>query len=326
MQMKKLPVAISAVLAVVLAGLAIGPQRISSAHEATGDLQLARSLSEHAPAGSRNLAAFTIDGDTLTFAGVGADEHTEFEIGSITKTFTAELLRNAIDRGELTLDTTIGEILHTDSDITLGELATHTSGLPRTTGLTLPGITWQFFGNNPYGPSPIDQLLQDAGSAKLTDRGHYRYSNFGVAVLGQLLALNSGRSYEELLNTEILEPLGMHNTYLMLPQSVSDSAPRGVLTNGRTSAPWEMEADAPAGAIRSTAYDMSLFARYIMDTKPPDFTWVRDTEMIWHNGATGGFSSYLGFIQERQRVAFVVNDSGASVDNLGLTLLRGDLS
>src|SRR5699024_5425520 len=124
-------IALAATISTAALALAIGPRPITTATQRTGDPTLAALIAEHAPPGSRNISAFTIRDGQTTFAGLGSDEHTEFEIGSITKTFTADLLTQAIDRGELTLDTTVGEIIDATgseiTDVTLKELATHTS-------------------------------------------------------------------------------------------------------------------------------------------------------------------------------------------------------
>lgn len=84
--------------------------------------------------GHRNLSAFVIDTQSVHYAGIGFDENSEVEIGSITKTMTAEVLRKQVERGEIRLDTTVGEVLSfSDSpvaSVTVEELARHTSGLP----------------------------------------------------------------------------------------------------------------------------------------------------------------------------------------------------
>ena len=106
-----LAVAVVVGLAVAAAALVLGPDHITPSDERTGDEALAARLAEHAESGHRNIAAFTVAGDEVTFAGLGADEHTEFEIGSVTKTFTAQILINQIEAGRVTLDTTVGEII-----------------------------------------------------------------------------------------------------------------------------------------------------------------------------------------------------------------------
>ncbi len=321
---------VAAGLIAAAAAVVVGPQPIRTADDQpTGSPAVSDVLSQSAPAAAHHLSAFTISDDNVTFGGLGADENDEFEIGSITKTFTAELLQNAIDDGDLTLDTTVGEVIDVGDSpvgtVTLEELANHTSGLPRLGNSSIPRkLGTLFLGSNPYADTTRQDVIDAAAAADLKDRGERHYSNLGFALLGQVIAESQGTSYEQLLNDEILQPLGMSHTYLAVPGSTDSESPRGLLANGRESQPWEMDGDAPAGAIRSTAADMSLYAQHLLDTGIPDFTWVTDRPegVAWHNGGTGGFKSMLVLDPEAGTAAYVVNDSTAKVDKLGLTLLE----
>lgn len=318
--------ALTATIATAALALAIGPKHITTATRHTGDPALATIIAEHAPPGSRNISAFILQNGQATFAGLGSDEHTEFEIGSITKTFTAELLTRAVERQELTLDTTVGEIIETTgaeiTDVTLKELATHTSGLPRLAKMGLPQFFASVTGGNPYADHTREELLDAARDASLTDRGEVAYSNFGFALLGQLIAEATDTPYPTLIKDEILTPLGMEDTYLMTPGSVPDHAPRGLTTAGRASSPWEMDADAPAGALRSTAQDMAIWADHVLASPLPEYTWFHDTgATVFHNGGTGGFMSMLLVDAATDTAAFAITDTNAGMEDLGRTLL-----
>lgn len=319
---------LAGVAMVITAALAllIGPQPIHTATTKTGNPELAELVAEHAPPASRNISTFTYNEGQPTFAGLGADENTEFEIGSITKTFTAELLDNAVQRGDLSLDTTVGEIIDIPgaaaADITMEELATHRSGLPRLRNMGMRSFTSGLTGRNPYANYSTEDLFAHTAQVSLKGRGEFEYSNFGVALLGQLVAKVSEVPYPELLQEEILTPLKMENTYLMGPGSVPDDAPLGLSARGRENKAWEMDADAPAGAIRSTAHDMALYAEYILSKPLPDYTWIHDEEedFFFHNGGTGGFSSMLIIDPVSETAAFAITDTTASVDELTVTL------
>ncbi len=131
------------------------------------------------------------------FAFIDAEPETRFEIGSITKPLTGMLLADAIDRGEVSLDTTIGALLPGDAgtgfgSISLRELCTHTSGLPRLPRgpLTLLRVgRFLLLGTHPYRGTTASGVLRAAARQRLRGRGQFRYSNLGGAVLGQLLAL-----------------------------------------------------------------------------------------------------------------------------------------
>ena len=263
----------------------------------------------------------------MKFAGLGADENTEFEIGSVSKTFTAELLRQAVERGEVTLDTTVGEILDdadmSTSDITLKELATHTSGLPRILGISAFTVVISMQRKqNPYDGFTTQRILDEARTATLTDRGTYNYSNFGMALLGHLLARRTGTTYAQLAQERIFTPLGMNNTYVMTPETTPTNAPRGLDITGHPTAVWDDEGYGPAGGIRSTAADMTHFMKHLLAQGLPDYTWVNEQDVAWHNGMTGGFTSMLVIDPWNHNASFVANDSNVAIDELGMELPR----
>ncbi|MDU0478449.1 serine hydrolase domain-containing protein [Staphylococcus chromogenes] len=299
-----------------------GPQRVATAQSQTGDPALAHFLQSHAPRGSHNLAAFHLDSSGTTFAGLGADKDTEFEIGSITKTFNAELLRQAIERGEVRLDTKVKEIVDTGEapigDVRLEELANHTSGLPRNPGLDPLTLVWEV---NPYAKVSDENILAMSKRSKLQKRGERNYSNLGAALLGQLLAIKAGRAWPDMVQKDILDPLGMTQTFVATIDTTKQS-PHGLNNKGQRAANWEMQGYAPAGAIRSTASDMEKFAKHVQSTGLPGYAWVHDEVATWHNGATGGYASMLAFSPDGKAAAFVVTDSSARVTKLGKEMLK----
>lgn len=319
--MKKI-VAVLCGLATTALLLVSGPQRVTLASDPTGDPGLAGFMKEHAPRGAHELTGFVLDGDQPVFAGLGADEHTEVEIGSVTKTFTAELLRQAVEKGTVQLDTKVSDIIDTHGapigSVTLEQLANHEAGLPRNPGLDLVSL---FVERNPYGTVTRDDILEMALDAKLKGQGERNYSNLGVAFLGQLIATKDGRTWEEMVQQDIFTPLGMSESYVALIGSAAD-APHGLNGRGRVAANWEMDGYAPAGAIRSTAHDMALFAAHVRSVGVPPYVWVHDEAGMWHNGGTGGYRTMLIFDPNGKRVAFVNTNTPASVDILGERMLQ----
>ena len=156
-----------------------------------------------------------------TFVRRTARGDTVFEIGSGTKVFTSLLLADMAHRGEVALDDTIGKYLPPDvkmperngRSITLVDLATHTSGLPR-----LPTNLSPKDPNNPYADYSVEQFYQFLSTYQLTrDIGsQYEYSNLGGGLLGHILALRAGMSYEALVESRICDPLGMNSTRITL--------------------------------------------------------------------------------------------------------------
>ena len=154
------------------------------------------------------------------------------------------------------------------------------------------------------------------------------YSNFGMAVLGQALANRAGISYADLLDREILSPilspLDMDVTTVVAgdAQPPSQSA-QGRAANGTTTAPWRGSGYTPAGSgVRSTADDLARLVAGAMERSAPGaaateprfardeddrigFGWfIRrrgGREITWHNGRTGGFSSFVGFDRAARR-------------------------
>ncbi|QGU01808.1 D-alanyl-D-alanine-carboxypeptidase/endopeptidase AmpH precursor [Corynebacterium kalinowskii] len=309
-------------LATVAALVIFGPQPVKLADTQTGNPQLATFLAENSPRGAHNVTAFVLDGDQPVFAGLGANEHTEVEIGSVTKTFTAELLRQAVEKGTVRLDTKVSDIIDTRGapigSATLEQLANHEAGLPRNPGLDTLSL---FIERNPYGSVTREDIFKMALKADLKGQGERNYSNLGVALLGQLIAEKDGRSWEEMVQQDIFDPLGMTSTYVASVGKAAD-APHGLNGRGREAANWEMDGYAPCGAIRSTAFDMAKFALHVRSVGVPSYAWKHDDYGASHNGSTGGFRTMLVFDPTGQRAAFVNNNSTTRMDELGKEMLK----
>ena len=150
-----------------------------------------------------------VNGDTL------------FEIGSITKTFTALLLQDMIERGEMKLDDPVAKYLpksvkmptRNGKEITLLHLATHTSGLPDGPDNLDPKRA-----DNPYADFTVEKMYAFLSGYKLTsDPGaKYEYSTVGMGLLGQAIALKAGTNYESLVVDRICRPLKMDSTRITL--------------------------------------------------------------------------------------------------------------
>lgn len=332
MRARDIAVGVIAATVTAVALLSTGPRDISTATEHTGDPEISSALEHLAENGHHNLAAFSYDGGETRFGGLGADEHTEFEIGSITKTFNAELVRQFIEEGELNLDTQVQELIDVPSapvaDVTIEDLLNHTSGLATTESLSVADMFVANIrdGGNPYRRDTPQDILDAAGAAELNNRGEEQYSNYGHALLGQLLAEHAGVPYDELLRTRIFEPAGMTSTYVAMPGTVDD-APTGLAANGHPAGPWDMDGWAPAGAIRSAAADMAKYVEWVSLHGVPDYGWSSldedGEEITFHNGGTGGFRTMLVWDPEDDsRATFVAGDTEAWVDALGIDLMK----
>jgi D-alanyl-D-alanine-carboxypeptidase/D-alanyl-D-alanine-endopeptidase len=284
---------------------------------------------------------------------------TVFEIGSVTKVFTSLLLADMVQRGEVALTDPIAKYLPPDAKvperngraITLLDLATHTSGLPRLPTNMVPKDR-----GNPYADYSVAQLYQFLSTYSLArDIGsQYEYSNLGGGLLGHVLARRAGMDYEALVRSRITGPLGMTSTSITL--SADQQRRLAVGHNDRLASVsnWDLPTLAGGGALRSTANDMLTFvaanlgaipsplvsamSAMLTDRRPTGmpgldvalawhvFTRNGD-EIIWHNGGTGGYRSFIGF-RPRTKVGVVVLSNtftGAGVDDIGLHVLDAQL-
>jgi CubicO group peptidase (beta-lactamase class C family) len=282
------------------------------------------------------------------------DGDTVFELGSITKVFTSLLLADMVERGEVSLNDPISKYLpktvkaptRNGREITLLDLATHTSGLPR-----LPGNMTPKDPNNPYADYTVEQMYEFLSGYQLTrDIGEkYEYSNFGAGLLGHILSLKAGTSYETLVVKRICKPLGMEMTRATLTPQMRARLATGHDRSGKAVANWDIPTLAGAGALRSTANDMLKFlAANLGLTKSKLLpamqraqamqkeTGVADlkiglgwhilskygTEIVWHNGGTGGYHTFMGFDKKKGLGVVVLSNSTNDIDDIGRHLLE----
>jgi D-alanyl-D-alanine-carboxypeptidase/D-alanyl-D-alanine-endopeptidase len=276
------------------------------------------------------------------------DEHTAFEIGSVTKTMTAALLAEYIARGEVTLDDPIAKLLppgmslpsFNGHQITIGHIVTHTSGLP-----VVPAQDHPADMNNPYAHATERDLLDALAATKLTREpgSKWEYSNFAVIVLSYALARRSGKDYETLLRERLLGPLGMNETYVArVPPQVHLA--RGHLPNATPAIPWDFHPGmAGAGGVRATLPDMLKYLEGELGTRDSAVTaalartqeqvasidghrmgmaWslftVNGHSLVFHEGGTGGYSSFAGFDRTAKRAVVLLSDTAlTSVGGLG---------
>lgn len=271
-----------------------------------------------------------------------------FEVGSISKVFTGLLLAQAVERGDMALDDTLGGLLNGSpalapvlpapvAAITLRQLVTHTSCLPRLPADFRRGSD----AANPYLRYDRARLWQALADARLAQSPPCAgaYSNLGFAVLGELLAQRHGKPWAELVQERITGPLGMHDTV----QSLGDKAPRlAVPHEGEMPVSvWEFDAFSGAGALRSTAADMLVFSRALLagaqgplgpaaerlftplaDHDGGQIGYAimlreRDGLRTWlHGGGTGGFRSVWLLAPDRGEavIALVANAQAAQQD------------
>ncbi|WP_165251509.1 serine hydrolase [Paludisphaera soli] len=210
-------------------------------------------------------------GETARGSGVVPDGSTVFEIGSITKVFTALLLAEAAGRGEVRLDQPVGELLpagvrapdYRGEPITLAQLAQHASSLPRLpSGFLRTVKDW----TNPYRDYGAGELHASLNRTRLAfpPGSGVKYSNLGAGLLGYALASRAGVSYEGLLAERVLRPLGLSDTGIEPSDDQEARLAKGH-ERGRPTSNWDLGSLAGAGALRSTVAEMLTFLEANLD-------------------------------------------------------------
>lgn len=291
------------------------------------------------------------------------DARTIFEIGSVTKIFTATLLAEMFDDGAANPNDPISRYLpkgvtspaFNGHEITLVDLATHNSGLPRLPGNIGGTVKDQ---GNPYANYNTADLYDSLRMVKLTREPGKRsvYSNYGYGLLGKILELKIGKSYEELLQADICKPLQLDSTTTQLSKEQVVRLTPGHSSDGAVVPNWTFDALAGCGAIRSDAADLlklleaelgpadSGISRALKTTQTCYFKglaekiglgWQIDESIegptfYWHNGETGGYRSFVAFDRDHHTAVVVLSNRAdglmgllwnSPVDDMGMRLL-----
>lgn len=289
--------------------------------------------------------------------GKAPDRDSVFEIGSVTKVFTGTLLADAVVRGEVKLDDPVQKHLpngwtmprRDGRDITLLQLATHTSGLTRQPyGFLAVALKHS---DNPFAHYDIAEMKKGLPQTKVqwASGAKYEYSNLGVGLLGHALA-NAAKmvDYETLLKQRILGPMEMKDSQITLVESEKARIIPGHNAAGKKQPTWTFACMESCGALRSTTADLLRFVgascktegvlqralemaqqnwREIAAEKVENgLCWVRKIKkgsptQIWHNGQTGGYHSFVGFIPGKGGVVVLCNVAIAEIDEVGFRVL-----
>lgn len=339
-----------------LAALALST--LSASAMSDNDLRMALEQRFKADRTGACVAAAVIDNGEVANAYVCADpkfqrpydEHTAFEIGSVTKTMTAALLAEFIARGDVTLDDPIAKLLppgtsvpsFNGGEITIRDIVTHTSGLP-----PIPAQLRMTDLNNPYAAVSERDLLGALAATQLTRApgSQWEYSNFAMMVLSYALAKRSGKDYETLLRERLLAPLGMNDSYIAKrPPQVRLAQGHGA--NAVPAMPWDFPVDmAGVGGVRATLPDMVRYLEGELGTRESAITpalartqrqivrvgghtmgmnWILSTAaatghtIVAHEGGTGGYSSLVAFDRLAKRAVVLLSDTAlTSVGGFG---------
>jgi CubicO group peptidase (beta-lactamase class C family) len=290
-------------------------------------------------------------GETRKGSKTPPSADTVYEIGSVSKAFTGVLLADMVQRKLVGLEDPVQNYVPDSIRVPVAEnepatllhLATHVSGLPRMPGNFKPADP-----GNPYADYTAEMMFKFLGDHTLRRRpGKHEYSNYGMGLLGELLARKAGSSYEALLVQRICQPLGMDDTRVELSRKMRERmAPpyNAALESDRN---WDFDAMAGAGGIRSTCSDMLKFIRanlaeadnalagalrlshekrHAMENGlAMGLGWhiARDGITRWHNGMTGGYHCWLAVVPDSGiGVVVVANTATMRITQFGEQVTR----
>ncbi len=289
-----------------------------------------------------------------------------FEIGTLTKVFTTAMFQDMINKGQLDPEAPANHFLPDsihlsskgDTPVQLKHLATHTAGLPR--------VDEEYFyersrdiirvSQNPYKNYTEAKLYQFVDEVTLlAEPGEeLRYSNVGMALLGNILERVTKVSYDSLAE-QYTEQMGLSKTKIHLASSTRERYLLPAYNRRQQKVPyWDFKAMAPIGALKSTPSDMLRFLRISMGqintplTAPVQqaqrvrdsgslkqmdgigvgYGWfrssrtIRDEQITWHNGQTGGFSSFMAFLPGQEHGVVLLANTNGGLGKIAFQVLK----
>jgi CubicO group peptidase (beta-lactamase class C family) len=287
--------------------------------------------------GSTNMLTYGSSG----VPSLAMDSHTVFEIGSVTKVMTALMLAEMAAHRELMIDDPVAKYLppsitvrERGRPITLLDLATYSSGLPKLPG-NLPPSWWT--NPNPFAHYTLDNISEFMSSyvPQYEPGTHFDYSSLGFGLLGIALARRAGMTYEQLLIEKVCKPLGLANTRITLSPDMQKHLAQAHDINGKPTPLWELPALQGAGAARANVADVTVFLKaciglarttlrgslaQLLETRRPTnlagtdagLGWFISSnakeEIAWKSGLTGGFNTFIGYSTKRRCGAIVLSN------------------
>lgn len=270
------------------------------------------------------------------------DPATKFRLGSITKQFTSMLIMQLVEKGQIKLDGKLSDYLpyyrkDTGEKVTIHHLLTHTSGIPSYTGL--PG----FFQDVSRDPYPVEEFVKKycSGDLEFEPSSQYKYNNSGYFLLGAIIEQVTGKTYEQVLKENILDPLNMNNTGYDQHDPILLKRAAGYEKNldGFVNAAYlDMSLPYAAGALYSTVedlylWDQALYTEKLLSQKYKDimftpflsnyaYGWgVRKTPLegrndslitTAHGGGINGFNTLITRLIDDKHLIMLLNNTGGT--------------
>ncbi|MFK8103663.1 MAG: serine hydrolase domain-containing protein [Saprospiraceae bacterium] len=284
------------------------------------------------------------------------DEHTIFELGSLTKVFTAAIIQRLVEQGKMQYDTSFNQYLPetwshpSTNQLSLLNLVSHTSGLPK---MPLEFGIKEKESHNPYAyytKADLQDFYHDY-FFQAKEKNVYRYGHLNYALLEIAIEQVCQKKFASVLQEELLAPLQLNNTCLQLRPEQQTHLATGYAVTGKATKPWRFQSFAAAQGLKSNAHDLLQFLRVNLNQAAPDFSkslaqthqFVAETNMtknvtvakgwhilknrkyydtIAHSGTTSGHRVFLGFIQETKTGVVVLSNSPHTMNGLGHLIIR----
>lgn len=278
-----------------------------------------------------------------------------YEIGSITKPFTALLTIALYERGFFSLEDPINNHLHRNhrnprlESITIHDLLSHTSGLPKHP---------DFFGRrmkepqNPYKHYGKDDLLNYYMAFIPKDLPVFEYSHTNFALLEIILENATGSDLQQLMTKYIWNPMKMDNTFLEWNKESQVNICPGYDKASRLTQPWEFSSFSASEGIKSTPKDLSIFIQHqinVLESSldkailgvqeiqiPQSLNKAISTSYGWqiynrkkdgypiytYTGRTSGHNAFIAYVKETKTAVIILSNSVLGTEDLGLQVLR----
>ena len=276
-----------------------------------------------------------------------------FEIGSLSKIFTATILSNFVINKKIKIDDAINNFINVpiknNVKISFKQLANHTSGLPKMpSNLEYTDKLNKF---KDYNISKLESYITKELKTSFNPGQKRSYSNIGVGILGYTLCKISNKNYEQLLNTYITSKFNMNFT-TQNRKLIENHLIKGLNSNGNRTPNWDLSSLTPAGGILSNVEDLSKFTLAQFNNENLDLNLTRvktfqvdkktsiglgwrietinpNTKWFCHNGRTGGYTSSIAINVKKKNgviilsnISSIGNGNKERIENLCFNLLK----
>ncbi len=273
---------------------------------------------------------------------------TKFRIGSVTKQFTATLIMQLVEEGNIKLDAKMTKYLpdyrkDTGDKVTVHQLLNHTSGIPSYTNA-------KFFEEDSRDPHSVDDFVKKfaSGNLEFEPGSKFAYNNSGYFLLGAIIEKVTGKSYAEVLQERIFKPLGMSNSGYDTHSPILNKRASGyqkTLEGFVNAAYLDMGLPYSAGSLYSTVedlykWDRSLYGTKILSAKSKELMFTpglsnygygfdireapigkteKKTKIISHGGGINGFNCLFTRLVDQDGLIVIL-------DNVSLGRYQGDIT